>query len=83
MTRLLGPFLIYVVMLLAWTGVGLVLLLAPGSFATFIHHNVGLFPMLGKSDWGKKLFMRLVGAGLRAFAVHFAAGVADLFHNAR
>ena len=83
MTRLLGPFLIYIVMFLAWICVGLFLLLAPSRFATFIHHNVGVLPELRKSDWGKKLFVRLIGAGLLAFAVHFAAGVADLFHNAR
>jgi hypothetical protein len=80
-TRLLGPFLIYAVMFLGWTGVGLFLLLAPGRFGNFVHHNVGVFPEVQKSDWGKKLFVRLLGAGLLAFAVHFAFGVADLIQQ--
>ena len=83
MTRLLGPFLIYVVMFLGWTGVGLFMLLAPGRFGNLLHHNIGVFPEVQKSDWGKKLFMRAVGAGFLAFAVHFARGVADLVREAR
>jgi hypothetical protein len=82
-TRLLGPFLIYVVMFLAWTGVGLFMLLAPGRFGNFLHLNVGVFPEVQKADWGKKLFVRLVGAGLLAFAAHFALGVADLIRQSR
>ena len=83
MTRLLGPLLLYVLMFLGWTGVGLFLLLAPRRFGNFIHHNVGVFPEIGKPDWGKKLLIRSMGAGLLAFAVHFAFGVADLIEQAR
>jgi hypothetical protein len=82
-TRLLGPVLIYVVMFLGWTGVGLFMLLAPGRFGNLLHHNVGVFPEVRRADWGKKLFVRLVGAGLLAFAVHFALGVSDLVQQAR
>jgi hypothetical protein len=82
-TRLLGPFLIYIVMFLGWTGVGLFMLLAPGRFANLLHHNVGVFPEVQKTDWGKKLFVRLIGAGFLAFAVHFAFGVAGLAQEAR
>ena len=78
MTRLLGPVLIYLVMFLGWTGVGVFMLLAPGRFGNMLHHNVGVFPEVQRGDWGKKLFVRLVGAGFLAFAVHFALGVADL-----
>ena len=78
MTRLLGPLLLYVLMFVSWTGVGLFLLVAPRRFGNFLHHNVGVFPEVQKSDWGKKLLVRLIGAGLLAFAVHFAFGVADL-----
>jgi hypothetical protein len=81
-TRLLGPLLIYVVMFLAWTGVGLFMLLAPGRFGNLLHHNVGVFPEVQKADWGRKLFVRLVGAGFLAFAVHFARGVAELLQEA-
>jgi hypothetical protein len=82
-TRLLGPILIYVVMFLGWTGVGLFMLLAPGRFGNLLHHNVGVFPEVQKADWGRKLFVRLVGAGFLAFAVHFARGVAALLQGAR
>jgi hypothetical protein len=78
-TRLLGPFLIYIVMFLGWSGVGLFMLLAPARFGNFLHHSVGAFPPVQNSDWGKKLFLRLVGAGLLAFAARFALRVADLF----
>ena len=83
MTRLLGPFLIYIVMFLGWTGVGLFMLQAPGRFGNMLHHNVGVFPEVQKGDWGKKLFARVVGAGFLAFAVHFAFRVADLIQQAR
>jgi hypothetical protein len=82
-TRLLGPFLIYVVMFMGWTGVGLFMLLAPGRFGNLLHHNIGVFPEVRKPDWGKKLFVRLIGAGFLAFAVHFARGVADLIQQSR
>lgn len=83
MSRLLGPLLIYVVMFLGWTSVGLYMLVAPGRFGNFIHHNVGAFPEVHKADWGRKLLLRLVGAGFLAFAIHFALNVADLIHQAR
>jgi hypothetical protein len=82
-TRLLGPVLIYAVMFLGWTGVGLFMLLAPGRFGNLLHHNVGVFPEVQKADWGKKLFVRLVGAGFLAFATHFAFGVAELVQQSR
>jgi hypothetical protein len=82
-TRLLGPLLIYVVMFLGWTGVGLFMLLAPGRFGNLLHHNVGVFPEVQKADWGRKLFVRLIGAGFLAFAVHFARGVAALLQGGR
>jgi hypothetical protein len=82
-TRLLGPLLMYVVMFLGWTGVGLFMLLAPGRFGNLLHHNVGVFPEIQGADWGKKLFVRLVGAGFLGFAIHFAVGVAALAQQAR
>jgi hypothetical protein len=78
LTRLLGPLLLYAVMFLGWTSVGLLMLLAPGRFGNLLHESVGVFPEVQRADWGKKLFVRVVGAGLLAFAVHFAVGVADL-----
>jgi hypothetical protein len=58
-------------MLLAWTGVGLFMLLAPGRFGNLLHDNLYLFPAVNRSDWGKKLLVRLVGFGLLLFAVRF------------
>jgi hypothetical protein len=48
-----------------------------------LHHNVGVFPEVQKADWGRKLFVRLVGAGFLAFAVHFARGVAALLQGSQ
>ena len=59
------------------------MLVAPARFGNLLHDNVGVFPAVQKADWGKKLFLRLVGAGFLAFAVHFAFGVADLVQQAR
>jgi hypothetical protein len=70
-------------MFLGWAGVGLFMLLAPGRFGNFLHYDVGVFPEVQKADWGKKLFVRLVGAGFVAFAVHFARNFADLVQQAR
>jgi len=70
-------------MFLGWTVVGLFMLLTPGRFGNLLHHNVGVFPEVQKADWGKKLFVRLLGAGFLAFALHFALGVAELFRQAR
>lgn len=83
MTRLLGPFLIYVVMFLGWTCLGLFMLLAPRRFGNLLYHNVGVFPEVQETDWCKKLLVRLVGVGLLAFAVHFALGVANIVRQTR
>ena len=83
MTRLLGPFLIYIVMFLAWTGVGLFMLLAPGRFGNMLHRDVGVFPEVRKTDWGKKLLVRLVGFGFLAFAARMAFAVAGLIQQGR
>jgi hypothetical protein len=69
MSRLLGVVLIYVAMLVAWTCLGLFLLLAPARIGNLIHDSLSLFPEVQYRDWGKKLFLRLVGLGLLAFAV--------------
>jgi len=78
MRGILILLLLYVVMFLGWTGVGLLMMLAPARFSRLVHDNAGVFPELGSSDWGKKLIVRLVGAGLLAFASWFATRVADL-----
>jgi hypothetical protein len=71
MSRFLGILFIYGAMLLAWTGVGLFMLLAPGRFGNLLHDNLYLFPAVNRGDWGKKLLVRLVGFGLLLFAVRF------------
>jgi hypothetical protein len=71
MTRLLGIVLVYVAMTLAWCGVGLFMLLAPVRFGNLVHESFLLFPEVNSEDWGKKLIVRFVGAGLLAFAIRF------------
>lgn len=78
MRGLLILLLLYVVMFLGWTGVGLLMLLAPVRFSRLVHDNAGVFPEFASGDWGKKLVVRIVGAGLLAFASRFAIRVADL-----
>jgi hypothetical protein len=78
MTRLLGIVAIYIVMFLGWTGVGLFLIFAPLRAGNLIHDSFGLFPEVRSNDFGKKAVLRLAGAGLLAFAAHFAVDVARL-----
>ena len=56
-------------MILAWTGAGLFMLVAPVRFGNLVHDNLQLFPEVNPGDWGKKLILRLLGIGLLAFAV--------------
>jgi len=69
MTRLLGVVFIYAAMMLGWTVVGLFMLIAPARFGNLVHDNLQLFPEVNPGDWGKKIFLRLLGAGVLAFAV--------------
>ena len=80
MSRLLGIVFIYTAMFLGWVGIGLFMLLAPARFGNLIHDNLLLFPEVGARDWGKKLVVRLAGAGLLAFAIRFALGIVKLAH---
>ena len=77
MSRLLGIALLYLVMLLAWTGVGMFFLLAPGRIGNLLHENLCLFPQVNRGDWGKKLFLRLIGLGFLAFAVRIVLRLLD------
>jgi hypothetical protein len=80
MSRLLGVVFVYAAMFLSWTGVGLFMIAAPTRFGNLVHENLMLFPEVRSRDWGKKLFLRLIGLGLLAFAVKFAMGIARLLH---
>jgi hypothetical protein len=71
MSRFLGAAFVYVAMVLACAGVGLFMLIAPGRFGNLIDESFQLFPEVRPGDWGKKLFLRLVGIGLLAFAIRF------------
>ena len=77
MSRLLGVVFIYAAMILAWTGVGLFMIGAPVRFGNLIHDNLQLFPEVNPGDWGKKLFLRLVGIGLLAFAIRIIVRIAQ------
>ena len=75
MSRLLGVVFIYVVMILAWSGVGLFMLIAPARFGNLVHENLNLFPQVNPGDWAKKLGLRLLGLGLLAFAIRIIVQV--------
>ena len=79
MIRAFGIVLVYVVMLGAWVAVGLFIVIAPARFGNLVNESFGLFPEVRASDWGKKLFLRLVGLGLLAFAARFVWGIRQLF----
>ena len=71
MSRFIGVVVIYVAMVVACTGVGLFMLIAPQRFGNLICESFQLFPEVRPGDWGKKLFLRLLGVGLLAFAARF------------
>lgn len=78
MSRLLGIVLVYALMFLGWTGVGLFMIVAPARFGNLVHESFGFFPYVKDGDWGKKLILLVVGAGFLAFAIRFAFGIAAL-----
>ncbi|HUK14958.1 MAG TPA: hypothetical protein VLW65_01030, partial [Bryobacteraceae bacterium] len=73
---------VYFAMLLAWVAAGLFVILAPRRFGNLISESFGLFPPVGLHDWGKKLFLRLVGLGLLVFAARFLWGIRQLLLSA-
>jgi hypothetical protein len=77
-SRLLGIVLVYALMFLGWSGVGLFMILAPARFGNLVNESFGFFPHVKDGDWGKKLILRLVGLGLLGFAVRFALGIMAL-----
>ena len=77
MSRLLGILALYVLMFLGWTGVGLLLVLAPARIGNLVHDSFGLCPRVAPGDRGKKLVLRLMGLVLLAFALRFALKVAS------
>lgn len=76
-SRILVFGLLYVAMFLGWIAVGLFMLLAPATFINFVRDNVAVMahnPPSGRS----KFFIRLIGAGLLAFAMRFVFRIAEL-----
>ena len=71
MSRLLGVVFVYATMILAWSGIGLFMLIAPARFGNLVRESFLLFPEVKPGDWGKKLIVRLLGVGLLAFAIRF------------
>jgi hypothetical protein len=71
LSRFIGVVFIYVAMVLACIFVGLFMLIAPRRFGNVIYESFQLFPEVHPGDWGKKLFLRLVGVGLLTFAARF------------
>jgi hypothetical protein len=79
MIRALGIVLVYLLMVGAWVGVGLFMLVAPARFGNLVNESFGLFPEVHALDWGKKLLLRVVGLGLLVFASRFVWGLRRLF----
>ncbi len=71
MGRILGVVLVYAAMVLAWSGVGCFMLIAPARFGNLVHDSLLLFPEVTPGDWGKKLILRLLGIALLVFAIRF------------
>lgn len=71
----------YALMLGAWVGAGLLLILAPGRCGNFVHETFMVFPAVRPGDWGKKLFLRAAGLGLLWFAVHMAPRMLDVYRS--
>jgi hypothetical protein len=78
MSRLLGIVLVYSLMFLGWSGVGLFMVVAPARFGNLVHESFGFFPNVKDGDRGKKLILRIAGVGLLGFAVRFAMGIIKL-----
>ena len=77
MNRLIGIVFLYAAMMLAWTGAGLFMLIAPTRFGNLVHNNLYLFPEVSPGDWGKKLVLRLIGIGLLAFDIRMIVRIAQ------
>jgi hypothetical protein len=77
--RILAGVLLYLVLPIIWLSLGAYMLLAPVRFAHFIHENFVLLPQISQRDSGWKLLIRVAGAGLLAFAVHFVWKAVVLF----
>ena len=44
---------------------------APARFGNLVHNSLMLFPAVKPGDWGKNVFVRIIGIGLLAFASRF------------
>jgi hypothetical protein len=77
MNRLIGIVFLYAAMMLAWTGAGLFMLIAPTRFGNLVHDNLYLFPGFGPGGWCKKLLLRLIGIGLLAFDTRIIIRIAQ------
>jgi hypothetical protein len=69
--------ILYVAMFLGWIAVGLFMLFAPATFINFVRDNIAVLAE-GPPGVRSKLFIRLIGAGLLAFAMRFMFRIAEL-----
>ena len=83
MRAALGVVLVYALMVTAWIGVGMFMMLAPARFGNLIHDSFGLLPMAGPHTRVKRTVLRLIGMGLLAFAARFLWGVFELLLHLR
>lgn len=76
--RILAGILLYLVLPVIWLSLGTFMIFTPVRFAHFVHENFVLLPQVGQQDSGWKALIRLAGAALLAFAVHFVWKAAQL-----
>jgi len=77
--RILAGVVLYLVLPVLWLSLGAAMVLTPVRFAHFVNENFVLLPRIGPRDTGWKLAIRVVGAGLLAFAVRFVWKAVELF----
>ena len=78
MSRLYGVVAIYLIMLLGLAVAGVFVLVAPGRFGNLVHESLNLFPEVQPGDWGKRLFLRVIGLALLAFAIRIVCRMVAL-----
>ena len=78
--RVLAGVVLYLVLPAIWVSLGVWMLVAPVRFVGFIDENVAQLPE-ARRRLAVQLAIRVLGAGLIAFAVHFVANALAALRN--
>jgi hypothetical protein len=71
MGRVIGIVAIYAAMFLAWTAVGLFMLISPARFGNLVHDSYGLYPEIGRSVWPGRLKVQEISGDIVARTIVF------------